>query len=53
MCIALLKSATFKILREDFLLEDFGDSKLTPSFDFKPFELFDFAIEVENNIPLL
>ena len=50
MRIALFKSFSFKILWKNLLLKHFCDSKLSSSFHFKSFELFDLVIEVEHNI---
>ncbi len=37
--ITLLQIVSFQILRENFLLENLGDSQLTSTFHLKPFEL--------------
>jgi len=50
MSITFLQCATFKILWENFLLENFCDSELSSSFHFKSFKFFDFVIEIKYNI---
>ena len=50
VCIALLQTFTFEVLRKDFFLEDFGDSQLPSSFHFEAFELFYLVIETENYV---